>query len=65
LVVALELPPPHAGPSLAEWQRATTREGYSVEVFDMSGNTMAVVTPANVLRPPTPAIVPTVRAQGG
>jgi hypothetical protein len=36
------------------------------DVFDMSGNTMAVVLlPANVLRPPTPAIVPTVRAQGG
>jgi Domain of unknown function (DUF4926) len=33
-----------------------TEEGYSVEFFDMTGNTVAVVTvPANVLRVPTPA----------
>jgi hypothetical protein len=38
-------------------------EGYSVEFFDMTGNTVAVVTlPANALRLPTPADRPAVRA---
>jgi hypothetical protein len=38
-------------------------EGYSVEFFDMVGNTVAVVTvPASALRLPTPADRPAVRA---
>jgi hypothetical protein len=38
-------------------------EGYSVEFFDMTGNTVAVVTlPASDLRVPTPADRPAVRA---
>jgi hypothetical protein len=38
-------------------------EGYSVEFFDMTGNTVAVVTvPASALRLPTPAGRPAVRA---
>jgi hypothetical protein len=38
-------------------------EGYSVEFFDMTGNTVAVVTvPESALRLPTPADRPTVRA---
>ena len=38
-------------------------EGYSVELFDMTGNTVAVVTlPASALRLPTPADRPAVRA---
>jgi len=38
-------------------------EGYSVEFFDMTGNTVAVVTlPASALRILTPADRPTVRA---
>jgi len=38
-------------------------EGYSVEFFDMTGNTVAVVTvPAGALRLPTPADRPAVRA---
>jgi hypothetical protein len=38
-------------------------EGYSVEFFDMTGNTVAVVTlPASALRLPTPADRPSVRA---
>ena len=38
-------------------------EGYPVEFFDMTGNTVAVVTlPANALRLPTPADRPAVRA---
>jgi hypothetical protein len=38
-------------------------EGYSVEFFDMIGNTVAVVTlPASALRVPTPADRPAVRA---
>ena len=37
--------------------------GYSVEFFDMTGNTVAVVTlPASALRLPTPADRPAVRA---
>lgn len=37
-------------------------EGYSVEFFDMTGNTVAVVTvPAAHLRTPTPADLPSVR----
>jgi len=40
-----------------------TEEGYSVEFFDMTGNTVAVVTvPAGALRLPTPADRPAVRA---
>jgi hypothetical protein len=39
------------------------QEGYSVEFFDMTGNTVAVVTlPAGALRLPTPADRPAVRA---
>jgi Domain of unknown function (DUF4926) len=46
----------HAVPNVPE-------EGYSVEFFDMTGNTVAVVTlPANALRLPTPADRPAVRA---
>jgi len=38
-------------------------EDYSVEFFDMTGNTVAVVTlPASALRLPTPADTPAVRA---
>jgi hypothetical protein len=38
-------------------------EGYSVEFFDMTGNTVAAVTlPASALRLPTPADRPAVRA---
>lgn len=37
--------------------------GYSVEFFDMLGNTVAVATvPASALRTPTPADRPTVRS---
>ena len=37
--------------------------GYSVEFFDMTGHTVAVVTiPANKLRKPTSADLPSVRA---
>ena len=46
----------HVVPSVSE-------EGYSVEFFDMTGNTVAVVTsPASALRQPTPADRPAVRA---
>ena len=39
-----------------------SEEGYSVELFDMTGNSVAVVTlPAGTLRVPTPADRPTVR----
>jgi hypothetical protein len=39
----------HAPPDIPE-------EGYSVEFFDMTGNTVAVVTlPESALRLPTPA----------
>ena len=38
-------------------------KGYSVEFFDMTGNTVAVVAvPASALRLPTPADRPAVRA---
>lgn len=38
-------------------------EGYSVEFFDITGNTVAVATlPATALRLPTPADRPAVRA---
>ncbi|MGE3489857.1 MAG: DUF4926 domain-containing protein [Vicinamibacterales bacterium] len=40
-----------------------TEEGYSVEFFDMTGNTVTVATlPASALRLPTPAARPAVRA---
>jgi hypothetical protein len=40
-----------------------SEEGYSLEFFDMTGNTVAVVTlPASAVRLPTPADRPTVRA---
>lgn len=46
----------HRVPSVAE-------EGYSVEFFDMMGNTVAVITvPASALRLPTPTDRPAVRA---
>jgi uncharacterized protein DUF4926 len=46
----------HAVPGVAE-------EGYSLEFFDMTGNTVAVVTlPASALRIPTPADRPAARA---
>jgi len=46
----------HVAPSVTE-------EGYSVEFFDMTGNTVAVATlRASVLRLPTPADRPAVRA---
>ena len=39
-----------------------SEDGYSVEFFDMTGNTVAVVTlPASALRLPTPADRPAVR----
>jgi Domain of unknown function (DUF4926) len=39
-----------------------SEEGYSVEFFDMTGNTVAVVTvPVSALRLPTPADRPAVR----
>ena len=45
----------HAGPGVAE-------EGYSVEFFDMTGNTVTVATlPASSLRLPTRADRPAVR----
>jgi hypothetical protein len=41
-----------------------SEEGYSVEFFDMTGNTVAVVTvPASALRLPTQADRPSVRAR--
>lgn len=46
----------HRVPGVAE-------DGYSVEFFDMIGNTVAVATlPASALRLPTPADRPAVRA---
>ena len=46
----------HVVPGVAE-------EGYSVEFFDMTGNTVTVVTlPASALRVPTPADRPAARA---
>lgn len=40
--------------------------GYSVEFFDMTGNTVAVITvPASSLRVPTPADRPSVRVMSG
>jgi hypothetical protein len=40
-----------------------SEEGYSIEFFDMTGNTVALVTlPASALRLPTPADRPAVRA---
>lgn len=46
----------HATPGVPE-------EGYFVEFFDMTGNTVTVATlPASALRLPTPADRPTVRA---
>jgi hypothetical protein len=40
-----------------------SEEGYSVEFFDMTDNTLAVVTlPAHALRLPTPADRPAFRA---
>jgi len=41
---------------------AVHEQGYSVEFFDMTGKTVAVVVvPANALRVPTPADRPAVR----
>jgi hypothetical protein len=46
----------HTAPGVAE-------EGYSVEFFDMTGNTVGVATlPATALRMPTPADRPAARA---
>lgn len=46
----------HTVPGVAE-------EGYSVEFFDMTGNTVGVATlPATALRQPTPADRPAARA---
>lgn len=46
----------HAAPSVPG-------EGYSIEFFDMTGNTVTVATlPASALRLPTPADRPAVRA---
>jgi len=45
---------------------AGREDGYSVEFFDMTGRTVAVVTvPASMLRAPTHADRPTVRALAG
>ena len=47
----------HVVPGVAE-------EGYSVEFFDMTGNTVTVVTlPASALRVPTPADRPAARVR--
>ncbi|MGH9204769.1 MAG: DUF4926 domain-containing protein [Vicinamibacterales bacterium] len=44
---------------------AVPQEGYSVEFFDMTGNTVTVATlPASALRLPTPADRPTIRSLG-
>lgn len=49
----------HVVPGVAE-------KGYSVEFFDMTGRTVAVVTvPASSLREPTPADRPSVRVMSG
>lgn len=49
---------PHVMPGVGE-------EGYSVEFFDMAGNTVAVVIlAASALRLPTPADRPAVRVVG-
>jgi hypothetical protein len=51
--------------TVVEWHAVpgVFEEGYSVEFFDMTGNTVAVVTlPASALRLPTPADRPAVRA---
>ena len=46
----------HAAPGISE-------EGYSIEFFDMTGNTVGMVTlPASALRLPTTADRPAVRA---
>ena len=46
----------HSAPGVPE-------EGYSVEFFDMTGNTVTVATlPASALRLPTPADRPAVQA---
>lgn len=46
----------HVAPSAGD-------EGYSIEFFDMTGNTVAVAAlPAGALRLPTPADRPAVRA---
>jgi Domain of unknown function (DUF4926) len=43
-----------------------SEKGYSVEFFDMTGRTVAVVTvPASNLREPTPADRPSVRVLSG
>lgn len=43
--------------------QGAAEEVYSVEFFDMTGNTVAVViVPASAIRPPTPADRPAVRA---
>jgi hypothetical protein len=43
--------------------RGVPEEGYAVEFFDMTGNTVAVATlPASALRIPTPTDRPAVRA---
>ncbi len=49
----------HVVPSVSE-------RGYSVEFFDMTGRTVAVVTvPASSLREPTPQDLPSVRVLSG
>jgi Domain of unknown function (DUF4926) len=51
--------------TIVEWHAVpgVPEEGYSVEFFDMIGNTVGVVTlPASALRLPTPADRPAVRA---
>jgi hypothetical protein len=45
---------------------ANREDGYSVEFFDMTGRTVAVVTvPVSQLRTPTPADRPSVRVLAG
>ncbi len=51
--------------TVVEWHivPGVAEEGYSVEFFDMTGNTVGVVTlPASALRVPTPADRPAARA---
>jgi len=66
-VLASDLRAQHLSLEVTRTQRhavpAVTEDGYSVEFFDMTGNTVAVVTlPASALRLPTPADRPAVRA---
>lgn len=52
--------------TVVERHQSAAAEGYSVEFFDMTGQTITVATlPASVLRSPTRADRPAVRALAG